>query len=80
MKFSFMTFSTPKLSFDEILDACQNYGYDGIEPRIVAGHAHGIELTATKEYLRECKAKAEAKGIGGHVVRLRFQCRRENNI
>lgn len=49
MKYSFMSFSTPKLSLARMLQAAERYGYDGIEPRLDAGHAHGIEVNATPE-------------------------------
>ena len=44
MNYSFMTFSTPDLSLAEVLEVAQRYGYDGIEPRLDSGHAHGIEV------------------------------------
>lgn len=58
-----MTFSTPTLSFDEVLDLACTYGYDGVEPRIAADHAHGIELDLSQEGRDEAKEKAEEKGI-----------------
>ena len=63
-----MTFSTPTLKFGEILDACQKYGYEGFEPRISAGHAHGIEPETGNAELRELKAKAESRGVGFSCV------------
>lgn len=47
MKYSFMSFSTPTLTLAEMLEVARNYGYDGIEPRLDAKHAHGIEVDAT---------------------------------
>ena len=49
MKYSFMTFSTPQLSFVENLAIARQYGYDGLEPRLDAGQSHGVEVTATAE-------------------------------
>lgn len=43
MKLSFMTFSTPMLSLQEVLGVAGKYGYDGVELRISANHNHGIE-------------------------------------
>ncbi len=43
MRYSFMTFSTPALTLDEVLATAARYGYDGIEPRLDAGHRHGVE-------------------------------------
>ena len=42
-----MTFSTPELSLNEVLNLATKYGYDGIEPRVVARHKHGIETDLT---------------------------------
>ncbi len=47
MKYSFMSFSTPTLTLAEMLDVAKKYGYNGIEPRLDAKHAHGIEVDAT---------------------------------
>jgi len=49
MKHSFMSFSTPKLSLAEMIQVAERYGYDGIEPRLDAGHAHGVEVSTTPE-------------------------------
>lgn len=46
MKYAFMTFSTPELTLAEVLATAREYGYDGIEPRLDAGHRHGIEVAA----------------------------------
>lgn len=43
LKYSFMSFSTPRASLAEMLDMAKRYGYDGIEPRIESGHLHGVE-------------------------------------
>lgn len=49
MKYSFMSFSTPKLSSAEMIQTASRYGYDGIEPRLDAGHAHTVEVGTTAE-------------------------------
>jgi sugar phosphate isomerase/epimerase len=63
MRYSFMSFSTPELSLDAILALAARLGYDGVEPRISAGHQHGIELDATPAARAAAKAKAEDSGI-----------------
>jgi sugar phosphate isomerase/epimerase len=45
MKYAFMSFSCPQLALDEMLALAAKLGYDGIEPRLAAGHRHGIETT-----------------------------------
>ena len=63
MKYAFMTFSCPELNLDEALSAAKRYGYDGIEPRIVSGHRHGVELDADAAKRKEIKQKAADSGI-----------------
>ncbi|OGV64037.1 MAG: hypothetical protein A3K19_04525 [Lentisphaerae bacterium RIFOXYB12_FULL_65_16] len=63
MKYSFMSFSTPELTLDDMLALAKRLGYDGIEPRTSAKHKHGVEFDATAAYRAECKSKAAAAGI-----------------
>ena len=64
MKYSFMSFSCPEADMGEFLSIAVKYGYDGIEPRIDAGHKHGIEPGADEIYLRDAEKKAADAGIG----------------
>lgn len=43
MRYSFMSFSMPDATLDQLLSAARQYGYDGIELRIGAKHGHGVE-------------------------------------
>ncbi len=53
MNYAFMSFSAPGLTLSELCEAANRYGYTGIEPRMDAGHAHGIEATtSTAERIR----------------------------
>jgi sugar phosphate isomerase/epimerase len=63
MKYSFMSFSTPELTLDEMFALAKRLGYDGIEPRTSAKHKHGVEFDATAEYRAECKSKSVTAGI-----------------
>lgn len=63
MKFSFMSFSCPELSWGEILKVAIKYGYNGIEPRIDSGHKHGIEIDTPNSVILESKKMAEQSGI-----------------
>lgn len=58
-----MTFSTPGLSYDDILGFAAETGYDGIEIRIVAKHAHGIETDLSAADRAEAKRKAVDAGV-----------------
>ena len=47
MKYSFMSFSTPSLKLGDTLAVAREHGYEGIEPRLDADHAHGVEVGAS---------------------------------
>jgi len=63
MRFSFMSFSTPELDFSQTLTAAKRYGYDGFEPRLESGHAHGIEIGIPSAQIQEIRQKAEDSGV-----------------
>lgn len=63
MRFAFMSFSTPGLTFDQMVTAAAAYGYDGIEPRTASQHAHGVELTATAQERAAFRRRAEEAGV-----------------
>ena len=63
MKYSFMSFSTPDLSFPDMLATARRYGYDGIEPRLDAEHAHGVEVGITGAQRWDVREQAAAAGI-----------------
>jgi sugar phosphate isomerase/epimerase len=63
MKFSFMSFSCPELTLDQMLGVAKKFGYDGIEPRIDAEHKHGIEISASAAARNVAKRKAVDSGI-----------------
>jgi len=63
MKYSFMSFSTTEMTFDEMLAAAKKYGYEGIEPRIDCEHKHGVEWSASAAARKEARAKATDAGI-----------------
>jgi len=47
LKYSFMTFACPRYSLDEVTATAARHGYDGVEPRAMEGHRHGVELERT---------------------------------
>lgn len=63
MKYSFMTFSCPQLTLDEVLALAKRIGYDGVEPRLVSGHKHNIEVDIDAAARREIKSKFADSGI-----------------
>jgi len=44
-----MTWVCPKWSLERILEATNDYGYDGVELRVQVDHAHGVDLDASRE-------------------------------
>ena len=63
MKYSFMSFSCPELTLDEMLAMAKEFGYDGIEPRISSNHQHGVEFDTNQHQRKEIKQKALDIGI-----------------
>ena len=66
MKYSFMSFSCPDLSLDQILAAAERYGYNGVEPRVASKHKHGVELETTPQEREVIRLKAAG--------RIKFSC------
>ncbi len=48
MKCAFMTFSTPEMTFEEVLVLARDLGYDAVEVRVSAKHRHGVEPDSTQ--------------------------------
>lgn len=63
MKYSFMTFSCPELTFGEVLQLAKKLGYDGVEPRIASKHRHGLEPEADRTTRAEARRLAADRGI-----------------
>lgn len=63
MRFSFMTFSCPNLDLRGALDLARRLGYDGIEPRSAAKHAHGVEIDAPAARRSEARRLVDASGV-----------------
>jgi len=68
MKYSFMTFSCPELSLDEVLNLAKSIGYDGVEPRLVSKHKHGIETDISASQRLEIKKKFSDSGISACCI------------
>ncbi|HUT35683.1 MAG TPA: sugar phosphate isomerase/epimerase family protein [Planctomycetota bacterium] len=64
MKFSFMTFSCPDLTWAEVLDVARRLGYDGVEPRAQAKHLHGVEPSTTAGQRALLRRMAEDADVG----------------
>ncbi len=63
MKYAFMSFSCPELTLAELLTLAGKLGYDGIEPRLAAGHRHGIETTLSAKERRAIRQQVAAGDI-----------------
>jgi len=73
MRYSFMTFSCPELAWGQVLEVAARFGYDGVEPRAQADHAHGIETTASAAQRAAVRQQADEAGIA--VACLATSCR-----
>jgi sugar phosphate isomerase/epimerase len=63
MKYSFMTFSTPDLTFQEIAEVARKYGYNGVELRTECNHRHDVELTTPFEKMNVIKQQVKSYGV-----------------
>ena len=63
MKYSFMSFSCPDLSLDDMLALAKRLGYDGVEPRVSAKHQHGIETDLAAAGRAVARAKSAEAGV-----------------
>ncbi|MCL4509363.1 MAG: sugar phosphate isomerase/epimerase [Chloroflexi bacterium] len=63
MRYAFMSFSAPDASLEELCRFAQRSGYTGIEPRLGAGHAHGIEVDSSSEQRRQMRQLATDYGV-----------------
>lgn len=63
MRISFMTFACPAWSLDEVLRVGRRLGYDGVEPRLDSGHAHGIEVGLSPDGRERAKAQFAEAGV-----------------
>lgn len=59
MKYAFMSFSCPELELEAMLLLAKRYGYDGVEPRLNAGHRHGVETNTTGPERKQIKKVLE---------------------
>ncbi|MHB1158364.1 MAG: sugar phosphate isomerase/epimerase family protein [Phycisphaerales bacterium] len=73
MKYAFMSFSCPTANFEQMLTLAQKLGYAGVEPRIVAQHAHGVETAATPAQRENMRKTAEKIGVS--VCCIATSCR-----
>lgn len=58
-----MSFSTPELDLAAILETARRFGYDGVEPRLDSGHAHGIEVGISAQQRKSIKEQVDASGV-----------------
>lgn len=64
MKYAFMSFSTPDLDLPKTLYLARHLGYDGLEPRLDAGHLHGIEVDTSTADRQRILEQVQASHIG----------------
>jgi sugar phosphate isomerase/epimerase len=68
MKPGFMSSVVPKQNLVELMATAKKYGYQGIEFRVEWDHAHGIELTATPDELRQARSMLQSEGIAASCI------------
>jgi len=73
MKYSFMSFSTPELTLEQMLSLAARLGYDAVEPRLDAGHAHGVEVAASPAERERIRRTVADSGVA--LACLATSCR-----
>ena len=68
IKLSTMTSVTPDMTLDQIIEAMQKYGYQGLEPRAGWGHAAGLELDTPAADRDAARGKLEGAGLAVSCV------------
>jgi sugar phosphate isomerase/epimerase len=63
MKLAFMTFACPNWTVPQIIDGAQRFGYHGVEIRVDAQHAHGLEVSTPAETRREAVRQCADAGL-----------------
>ena len=86
MKLSFMSFTTPEASLEEMIKLAQKYNYEGIEPRAEAGHKHGVEIETSSSQRKQIAKMFEDSGVECACIAtsikyvFREKSERESNI
>jgi len=62
-RLSFMTFMCPRWSLEQVVEGAKRCGYAGVEPRVKADHAHGIEVTTAKPERARIRRLFDQAGI-----------------
>ncbi len=73
MKLSFTTFACPNWSLRQIIRTAARYQYQGIEFRIDAGHAHGVEAWASVAERKKFRELIEAADLRVSCVATSLQ-------
>ncbi len=73
MRLSFMTFACPEYTLQEVISAAKRFAYEGVEPRVTAGHKHGIEPDA--DVSTRASARSAFADSGIEIACVATSCR-----
>ena len=62
-KISYMTWVAPEWDIPKLIEGARKYGYNGVEIRVEAGHAHGLELDTPPETLTRVRSAFTQSGV-----------------
>ena len=68
MKPGFMSSVCPMQTLPELVETAIEYGYEGLEFRVEWDHAHGIELSASDDYLASAAGMLEDSGVAASCI------------
>jgi sugar phosphate isomerase/epimerase len=63
VRYAFMSFSCPDLGLRNVLALARRLGYDGIEPRAAAKHAHGVEIESPAAWRSDARRAVADSGV-----------------
>ncbi len=62
-KISYMTWVAPEWDVEKLIEGARKYGYNGVELRVEAGHAHGLELDTSPDTLARVRSTFTQAGV-----------------
>jgi sugar phosphate isomerase/epimerase len=80
MKICFLTFACPQWDLDQVIDAALRHSYHGIEFRCDAGQAHGVEVTAARDFVNSANRKLSEAGLEAPCLATSIKLAEINSI
>ena len=70
LKLAFLSSTCPEWTFEQMVDAAERYGYEGVDLRTEWNHRHGLELDSPSDARRRARGYAERHGVAISCVAI----------